>query len=750
MSSATVSSDQVHRIVENRHNNPFEVLGSHLLDQVNGHPKWVIRAYLPDADAAWVVRPEDQQEYAMEVIHHPHFFECRMSGLADRNYLLKIKENGHERVIRDPYAFKSPLLTDFDIHLFNEGNHHIIYEKMGSHLVEVDGVTGVYFSVWAPNARNISVVGNFNQWDGRKHQMRLLEGGVWDLFIPELGKGEIYKYEIKNPEGHVYLKSDPYGFQQQIRPDTASVVTDLSYQWHDDDWIEQRRHNDPQEQPVSVYEVHLGSWLHDGMDNPPPAGTTPVRVSKKPEARFLTYRELADRLIPYVKELGYTHIEVLPVAEHPFDGSWGYQVAGHFAPTSRFGSPQDFMYFVDQCHANGIGVIVDWVPGHFPKDAHGLAFFDGTHLYEHADPRKGEHKGWGTLVFNYSRNEVRNFLISNALFWFDKYHIDGIRVDAVASMLYLDYDREPGEWVPNHFGGNENLEVVDLLRQLNTLLFGYYPGVLSVAEESTAWPNVSRPTYVGGLGFNLKWNMGWMHDMLNYFSQDPIYRRYHQNNITFSIWYAFSENFMLALSHDEVVHGKGNLYQKMPGDEWQKLANLRALYAYMFTHPGKKTLFMGMEFGQTTEWNSWLDLDWGLLNQPPHQQLKQFVADLNRLYQQEPALYTDDFSDQGFEWIDCNDAGNSVVSFLRRDQHSDQFVVTVCNFLPQPQQDYWVGVPEPGYYKEVLNSDATTYGGSGIDNGGGQQSHTWDNPCWPNALSLTLPPLGVVVLKLER
>jgi 1,4-alpha-glucan branching enzyme len=748
MSSATLSSDQVYRVVENRHSNPFEILGSHTLDQVNGTSSWVIRAYLPDADAAWVIRPEDQQEYAMASVHHQHFFECEMAGQPDKNYLLKIKENGHERVFRDPYAFKSPLLTEFDIYLFNEGNHHVIYEKMGAHRVEVEGVTGVYFAVWAPNARNVSVVGRFNQWDGRKHQMRLLQGGVWDLFIPELDIGELYKFEIKNQAGHVYLKSDPYGFQQQVRPDTASVVTDLSYQWHDQGWMEQRRHGEPQEQPVSVYEMHLGSWLHEGMDNPPAVGTA-VRVSQKPEARFLTYRELADRLIPYVKELGHTHIEVLPVAEHPFDGSWGYQVAGHFAPTSRFGTPQDFMYFVDQCHAQGIGVIVDWVPGHFPKDAHGLAYFDGTHLYEHADPRKGEHKEWGTLVFNYSRNEVRNFLIANALFWFEKYHIDGIRVDAVASMLYLDYDRKDGEWVPNQFGGRENLEAVDLLTQLNTLIFGYYPGVLSIAEESTAWPNVSRPTYIGGLGFNFKWNMGWMHDMLHYFSEDPMHRRYHQNNITFSIWYAFSENFMLALSHDEVVHGKGSLYQKMPGDEWQKLANLRALYAYMFTHPGKKTLFMGMEFGQTTEWNSWLDLDWGLLNHGPHRQLKQFVADLNRLYQQEPALYTDDFSTDGFEWIDCNDAGNSVVSFIRRDKHSDDRVVTVCNFTPQPQYDYWVGVPQPGYYKELLNSDAAIYGGSGVDNGGGQHTHGWDHPLWPHALSLTLPPLGVVVLKLE-
>ncbi|TVQ05438.1 MAG: 1,4-alpha-glucan branching protein GlgB [Leptolyngbya sp. DLM2.Bin27] len=749
MSSATLSSDQVYRVVENRHSNPFEILGSHALDQANGHSSWVIRAYLPDADAAWVIRPEDQQEYAMVSVHHQHFFECEMAGQPDKNYLLKFTENGHERVIRDPYAFKSPLLSEYDIYLFGEGNHHVIYEKMGAHHVEVEGVEGVYFAVWAPNARNVSVVGQFNQWDGRKHQMRLLQGGVWDLFIPELGIGELYKFEIKNQAGHVYLKSDPYGYQQQVRPDTASVVTDLSYQWHDQDWMEQRRHSEPQEQPISVYEMHLGSWLHEGMDNPPAAGTA-VRVSQKPEARFLTYRELADRLIPYVKELGHTHIEVLPVAEHPFDGSWGYQVAGHFAPTSRFGTPQDFMYFVDQCHAQGIGVIVDWVPGHFPKDAHGLAFFDGTHLYEHADPRKGEHREWGTLVFNYSRNEVRNFLIANALFWFEKYHIDGIRVDAVASMLYLDYDRKDGEWVPNQFGGRENLEAVDLLSQLNTLIFGYYPGVLSIAEESTAWPNVSRPTYIGGLGFNFKWNMGWMHDMLHYFSEAPDHRRYHQNSITFSIWYAFSENFMLALSHDEVVHGKGSLYQKMPGDEWQKMANLRALYAYMFTHPGKKTLFMGMEFGQTTEWNSWLDLDWGLLTQAPHQQLKQFVADLNRLYQQEPALYTDDFSTHGFEWIDCNDAGNSVVSFIRRDQHSDEFVVTVCNFTTTPRYDYWVGVPQPGYYTERLNSDAVIYGGSGVGNGGGQHTHGWDHPRWPQALSLTLPPLGVVVLKLAN
>ncbi len=742
-----LSPEQVYRIVENRHSNPFDVLGAHNIEQSNGYSRWVVRAYLPDAEEAWIVRPAERQEYAMQPIHHPHFFECELMGAQDKNYLIKVKENGHERIMRDPYAFKSPLLTDFDIYLFNEGNHHCIYEKMGAHPVEVEGVQGTYFAVWAPGARNVSVVGNFNDWDGRKHQMRLINGGVWDLFIPDLDVGELYKFEIKNSEGHGYLKSDPYGFQQQVRPDTASIVTDLSYHWGDQAWLEKRRHTDPQEQPISVYELHIGSWLHDGMDRPPERGYA-VRVSEKPEARFLTYRELADRLIPYVKELGYTHIEVLPVAEHPFDGSWGYQVAGHFAPTSRFGTPQDFMYFVDRCHQENMGVIVDWVPGHFPKDSHGLAFFDGTHLYEHADPRKGEHKGWGTLVFNYSRHEVRNFLIANALFWFEKYHIDGIRVDAVASMLYLDYDRKEGEWVANHFGGNENLDAVDFLRQLNYLIFGYYPGVLSIAEESTSWPNVSRPTYIGGLGFNLKWNMGWMHDMLHYFSQDPVHRRYHQNNITFSIWYAFSENFMLALSHDEVVHGKGSLFQKMPGDDWQKFANLRALYAYMFTHPGKKTLFMGMEFGQTSEWNCWLDLDWGLLNHEPHQKLKQFVADLNGLYKQEPALYTDDFSDHGFEWIDCNDAENSVVSFIRQDKCTDDFVVIVCNFTPHPHDDYWVGVPKPGCYRELLNSDADKYGGSGVGNAGGKHSHDWDNPRWPHALSLSLPALGVMVLKL--
>jgi 1,4-alpha-glucan branching enzyme len=745
MTTASVNPDHVQRIVNNQHHNPFEVLGSHRVDG-NGHPKWAIRAYLPDADAVWVVRPQEQREYPMQSVHHPHFFTCELEAEECKNYQLRVKRGDREHTFYDPYAFKSPLLTEFDTYLFSEGNHHRIYEKMGAHPVEVDGIAGTYFAVWAPNARNVSVLGNFNGWDGRHHQMRNT-GGIWELFIPELATGELYKYEVKDPQGAIHIKSDPYGFQQEVRPSTASIVSDLAYEWHDEAWLNQRRHQDPQEQPISVYEVHLGSWLHDSFDNPPPQGQA-VAVGDKHNTRFLTYRELADRLIPYVKALGYTHIEVLPIAEHPFDGSWGYQVAGYFAPTSRFGSPQDLMYFVDQCHQNGIGVIVDWVPGHFPKDAHGLARFDGSHLYEHADWRKGEHKGWGTLVFNYGRHEVRNFLIANALFWFDKYHIDGIRVDAVASMLYLDYDRKDGEWIPNRYGGNENLEAVDFLRQLHEVLFGYYPGVLAIAEESTAWANVSRPTYVGGLGFNFKWNMGWMHDMLAYFSQDPIHRRYHQNAVTFSIWYAFSENFMLALSHDEVVHGKGSLFQKMPGDDWQKLANLRALFAYMFTHPGKKTLFMGMEFAQTGEWNVAQDLDWSLLNHDPFQQFKQFVAALNRFYRSEPALYTADFSDQGFEWVDCNDADNSVVSFLRKDKYSDDRVLTVCNFTPTVHHDYWVGVSEPGDYRECFNSDAATYGGSGVSNGEGVQAHDWpQNSRWPYALSLTLPPLAVMVFK---
>ncbi len=751
----TISPDQIDRIVSNQHHDPFEILGCHPISE-NGQSMWAVRAYLPNAERVSVLCPEERQEYPMTPVHHPHFFECHIPVAELNNYQLKIVENGHERVIYDPYAFRSSKLTDFDIHLFAEGNHHRIYEKLGAHLLTVDGVTGVYFAVWAPNARNVSVIGNFNHWDGRKHQMARRGNGIWELFIPGLGVGEHYKYEIKNQEGHIYEKSDPYGFAQEPRPKTASIVTDLNaYEWNDQEWLEKRRHTDPLTQPISVFEVHLGSWLHASMDEPPLDANgqpqEPVQVAElKPWARFLTYRELAAKLIPYVKELGYTHIELLPIAEHPFDGSWGYQVTGYYAPTSRYGSPADFMYFVDQCHQNGIGVIVDWVPGHFPKDGHGLAFFDGTHLYEHADPRKGEHKEWGTLVFNYGRHEVRNFLVANALFWFDKYHIDGIRVDAVASMLYLDYGRKEGEWIPNEYGGRENLEAANFLRQVNHVIFSYFPGILSIAEESTAWPMVSWPTYMGGLGFNLKWNMGWMHDILDYFSMDPWFRQFHQNNITFSMWYHHSENFMLALSHDEVVHGKSNIIGKMPGDRWQKFANLRCLFTYMFTHPGKKTMFMGMEFAQWSEWNVWSDLEWHLLQYEPHQQIKRFFTDLNTLYRSEPSLFSQDFRQEGFEWIDCSDNRHSVVSFIRWDKDYQDFVVVVCNFTPQPHSHYRIGVPEHGFYTELFNSDAREYGGSNMGNLGGKWADEWAYHNRRYSLDLCLPPLGVLILKLDR
>ncbi len=752
----TVAPDQIERIVWNQHQNPFEVLGPHQVEQ-DGKKVWVVRAYLPRASEAWVVFPEERAEFPMISVHHPNFFECVLDTPEIKNYQLRVKEGDRTYVTYDPYAFRSPHITDLDIHLFAEGNHHRIYEKLGAHLSEVDGVKGVYFSVWAPNARNVSLLSDFNHWDGREHQMRRLGGGIWELFIPGVGVGTSYKYEVKNQAGHIYEKSDPYGYHQEVRPKTASIVADLDrYQWNDSEWMEQRRHIEPLTKPISVYEVHLGSWLHgsasepglDAKGNPVP----PVIVADlKPGARFLTYRELADRLIPYAKELGFTHLELLPIAEHPFDGSWGYQVTGYYACTSRHGTPEDFMYFVDQCHANGIGVLVDWVPGHFPKDGHGLANFDGTALYEHADPRKGEHKEWGTLVFNYGRNEVRNFLVANALFWFDKYHIDGIRVDAVASMLYLDYLRPTGEWVPNQYGGRENIEAADFLRQMNHVLFGYFPGTLSIAEESTTWPMVSWPTYMGGLGFNLKWSMGWMHDMLDYFHMDPWFRQFHQNNVTFSIMYAFSENFMLALSHDEVVHGKSPMIGKMPGDEWQKFANLRALYAYMFAHPGKKTLFMSMEFGQWTEWNVWGDLDWHLLQSEPHQKLKYFMSRLNELYKSQPALYTQDFSSEGFEWIDCSDNRHSVVAFLRRAKDDpSECVITVCNFTPQPHAHYRVGVPELGFYTELFNSDSREYGGSNMGNLGGKWAEEWSYHNYPYSIDLCLPPLGVIMLKLDR
>jgi 1,4-alpha-glucan branching enzyme len=634
--------------------------------------------------------------------------------------------------IDDPYRY-GRVLTDFDLHLLSEGTHNRLFEKLGAHRITVGTTTGIHFAVWAPNADRVSVVGDFNGWDGRVHPMRLLvPSGVWELFVPDLPDGEKYKFEIRTKTGNILKKSDPFGFAFELPPQTASIVRDISYGWRDAEWIRTRRERDGAlDRPMSIYEVHLGSW---------------ARVPEEGD-RFLTYREMASRLVPYVRDMGFTHIELLPVMEHPFSGSWGYQVLGFFAPTSRFGPPEDFKLFVDECHLAGIGVILDWVPGHFPKDEHGLARFDGTALFEHADPRQGEHQDWGTLIFNYGRNEVRNFLLSNALFWLEQYHVDGLRVDAVASMLYLDYSRREGQWIPNRFGGRENLDAIVLLQRLNELTHGEHSGSITVAEESTAWPGVSRPVYVGGLGFTYKWNMGWMHDTLEYAHKDPIYRRWEHNLLTFSGLYMFTENFILPFSHDEVVHGKGALLDKMPGDAWQKYATLRALYGYMFGHPGKKLLFMGGEFGQWREWNHDRSIDWHLLDDSAHAALQQYVRTLNHLYQLEPALHELDYDPAGFRWIDCNDNENSVISFLRTARDPRNFVVSVSNFTPVPRHDYRVGVPEPGFYAELLNSDSALFGGSNVGNRGGVSSDPVAAHGFDHSIRLTLPPLGCLLLK---
>jgi 1,4-alpha-glucan branching enzyme len=723
----------VESVVRNLHHDPFQILGPHEIE-VNGSKNWVVRAFVPDSTEVYLVNPGTGEEYPMRSTHNQHFFEVVLPGQEEifmYQYRI-VAMNGDERFVHDPYFFL-PQMGELDLHLFAQGEHHKIYEKLGAHPMEVNSVRGVYFAVWAPNARNVSVIGNFNVWHGGKHQMRVLgSSGIWELFIPGIGVGEVYKYEVKDRSGNIFEKSDPYGFQFEVRPNTGSIVADINkHKWADEEWMERRRNTDPLTQPISVYEVHLGSWM---------------RVPEEGN-RFLTYRELAHKLVEYVKEMGYTHIQLLPVAEHPLDASWGYQVLGYFAPSSRFGTPEDFQYFVDYCHQNDIGVIVDWVPAHFPRDGHGLAFFDGTHLYEHADPRKGAHQDWGTVVFNFERNEVRNFLIANALFWFDNYHIDGIRVDAVASMIYLDYSRKEGEWITNQFGGRENLGAIDFLKQLNEIIFSYHPGVLSIAEESTAWPGVSRPTYLGGLGFSLKWNMGWMNDFLTYFSKDPVHRKYHHNMITFALLYAFHENFMLVLSHDEVVHGKRALLDKMPGDMWQKFANLRALLGFMFGHPGKKLLFMGTEIGQWDEWKENHSLDWHLLQYEPHQKLQRFLADLNKLYRNEPALYEVDFDYTGFEWIDFMDSDNSIITFMRRASDYKDVLVFVCNFTPVYRENYRVGVPFHCEYKELLNSDSEIYWGSNKGNYGGWWSDelAWHNQ--PYSIELKIPPLSTMIFK---
>ncbi|HEX2946741.1 MAG TPA: 1,4-alpha-glucan branching protein GlgB [Clostridia bacterium] len=627
----------------------------------------------------------------------------------------------------------SRFITGYDLHLFNEGNHHKIYEKLGAHPSVLDGRSGIHFAVWAPSAKKVSLVCNYNRWDGISNPMeRIGNSGVWETFVPDITPGEVYKYEIQTSSGELLLKADPYAFFSELRPGTASVVYDLDcYKWRDSEWISARDSGNTFDKPVSIYEVHLGSWARsdDGSN------------------AFLSYRDYAGKLVDYAADMGYTHIELLPVAEHPLDDSWGYQVTGYYSVTSRYGSPEDFMYFVDECHRRGIGVIMDWVPAHFPKDGHGLARFDGTALYEHKDPRQGEHPDWGTLIFNYTRHEVRNFLISNAVFWFEKYHIDGIRVDAVASMLYLDYGREKGQWIPNEYGGNQNLGAVEFLKQLNSTVYEYFPGVMMTAEESTSWPMITKPPYTGGLGFSYKWNMGWMNDYLRYVGMDPVYRKYHHNLITFSIMYAMSENFVLVLSHDEVVHGKRSMIGKMPGDYWQKFAGLRVTYGYMYGHPGKKLLFMGSEFGQFIEWDFRKGLDWNLLDYDMHSGLKAFVRDMNRLYTSEKAMHEVDYSYDGFEWIDCNDSDHSVISFLRRGSDPHDMLVFVCNFTPVVYDDYKIGVPFDAFYREILNSDAEVYGGSNVGNLGGVQAEKTPHMQKPYSLSLRIPPLAVVIFK---
>jgi len=721
-------------IIHGNHHDPFSYLGMHPVEQ-HGRMMITVRAFIPEARTISVVDNERENiSYPMERIHAEGLYEI---AIEEREKVFKyrlriVDHSGNVRDAFDPYSFL-PIMSNYDLHLFSEGKNHFVYRRLGSHIMTVDGINGVYFAVWAPNARRVSVVGNFNGWDGRRHPMRVLgSSGVWELFIAGLSDGEIYKFEIKTTDDLVLLKSDPYGFFFEMRPKSATIVHDVDrYQWGDSKWIDERPGRNLHHEPVSIYEVHLGSW----------------RRRPEEDQKFLTYRELAHELVGYVKEMGFTHIELLPVAEHPFDGSWGYQVIGYFAPTSRYGNPEDFMYFVDYCHQNGIGVILDWVPGHFPKDAHGLAWFDGTALYEHFDPRVGEHKEWGTLIFNYGRNEVKNFLISNAVFWFEKYHIDGIRVDAVASMLYLDYSRNEGEWLPNRYGGRENLEAIDFIKELNALLYGYFPGIMTVAEESTAWPMVSRPTYLGGLGFGFKWNMGWMHDTLEYISKEAVHRKYHQGGLTFSLLYAFHENFILPLSHDEVVHGKRALLDKMPGDFWQRFANLRALYGYMFGHPGKKLLFMGGEIGQWVEWNCAQSLDWHLLQYEPHQKLQRFVKDINHVYRREPSLFEIDFEYTGFEWIDFHDADNSVMSFLRRGSNPDDILIFVCNFTPVPRFPYRIGVPRSGFYRELINSDSEIYGGGNMGNSGGVLAVDLPWQGRPYSIELTLPGLSVLILK---
>ena len=726
MPTSTVPPAELAAFLKASHADPFHTLGMRRAGDF-----LAVRVFRPDAASVTVVDAGNHaRKFEAVKIHPEGFFEAVLpKGTAEFSYTLCLNSHdGQEWETSDPYSF-GRILGETDVYLHAEGNHWDLYQKFGAHFTKVDGVEGTVFCVWAPNAQRVSVVGDFNHWDGRVYPMRkLLGSGIWEIFLPGIKEGAHYKFEVKGYHGEICLKSDPFAFYGQHGLQTASIVYDLGrFAWSDESWMKYRASQEWAKKPISIYEVHLASWQ---------------RVAEE-ENRPLSYIELSQRLIPYCLEMGFTHIELMPVAEHPYDGSWGYQVAGYYAPTSRFGNPDEFRHFVDHCHQAGIGVILDWVPAHFPKDAHGLANFDGTHLYEHADPRQGEHRDWGTYIFNYGRNEVRNFLIANALFWFDQYHIDGLRVDAVASMLYLDYSREGGEWVPNCFGGRENLDAIYFLKRFNEVSYERFPGIITIAEESTAWPGVSRPTYLGGLGFGFKWNMGWMHDFLDYMSLDPIYRRYHQGSITFSLLYAFHEHFILVLSHDEVVHGKGALLGKMPGDMWQKFANLRMFYALMWAHPGKKLLFQGGEFGQWEEWRYNQSLDWHLTQLPLHAGLSRLVQHLNQIYKEYPAFYELDDTSDGFEWIDFHDSDNSVVAFLRKSA-GGQKLVFAMNATPVVRAGYRIGVPEAGCYRGILNTDAEVYAGSGVGNISTIHSEPVPWQGRDHSIQIVLPPLALL------
>lgn len=730
MSSQTpaTSSDpnQVASIKGASHADPFGFLGLHDNPAGDG---MVLRVFRPDALKVFVSSKGAETE--MSKIDNDGFYEVLFPGATERfDYQLHFQFGEVlSEPIADAYSF-GPILGEQDLHFFGEGNHRHLWKCLGAHLCDIDGVAGATFAVWAPNAHRVSVVGDFNAWDGRTNPMRN-RNGVWETFLPGIGTNEHYKFELVGADGSLITKSDPFAFFSQHDTRTASITYDLSrYEWNDSEWMEKRAEVDHYHGPMSVYEVHLGSWKRRFEE----------------ENRFLTYLEMADELVGYVVDMGYTHIEIMPISEFPFDGSWGYQVCGYFAPTSRFGSPDEFRQFVDRCHQRGIGVIVDWVPAHFPKDAHGLARFDGTALYEHADPRQGEHADWGTLIFNFGRNEVRNFLISNAMYWLKEFHIDGLRVDAVASLLYLDYSREAGEWVPNEFGGRENLDAIEFLKQLNQVCYEENPGIMTIAEESTAFPGVSRPVDTGGLGFGFKWNMGWMNDSLSYMSHEPIHRKYHHGMATFSMIYAYHESYVLVLSHDEVVHGKGSMVQKMPGDRWQQMANLRMFYAWMFAHPGKKLLFQGLDIGQSDEWNHDQSVPWHLLDYDEHRGVQNVIRDLNRLYTSEPALNELDHEADGFEWIDHEDSENSIFSFLRRSRDGET-IIAIVNATPVLHEGYRLGVPDGGFYEEIFNSDAEIYGGSNQGSGGGIPTQEQEAHGKPHSIEITIPPLGAVFLK---